>query len=411
MYDARRADQGKRRRARRARVARQRQAARRREGRRGRLGRPPALLRRLADQDRGRDDPGLGAATCSVYTLREPVGVCAQIIPWNFPLLMAAWKIAPALAAGCTIVLKPAEQTPLTALRLGELALEAGFPEGASTCSPATARPAPRSSTTPASTRSPSPARPRSGREIGAKCGRSLKRVTLELGGKSPNIILPDADLERRGQGLLPGHLLQLRPGLQRRLAPVRPGRAVRRGRRAAGRVRARRRRSARASTPDSEFGPAGLRGAVRAGSPATSTPASRRAPSWSPAASPRTATAATSSSRPCSRRHGRDDDRPRGDLRPGAGRACRSRTSRRSRGAPTTPSTAWPPASGPATSHKAHKLAALLQGRHRLHQHLGRRRPGGARSAATRRRGSAARRATHNLDAYLETKTVFTQL
>src|SRR5213592_4932182 len=64
------------------------------------------------------------------YTLREPVGVCAQIVPWNYPLLMAIWKVAPALAAGCAIVLKPAEQTPLTALRLGELALEAGFPEG-----------------------------------------------------------------------------------------------------------------------------------------------------------------------------------------------------------------------------------------------------------------------------------------
>ena len=62
------------------------------------------------------------------YTRKEPVGVAAQIIPWNFPLLMAAWKIGPALAAGCTIVLKPAEQTPLTGLRLGELALEAGLP-------------------------------------------------------------------------------------------------------------------------------------------------------------------------------------------------------------------------------------------------------------------------------------------
>ncbi len=64
------------------------------------------------------------------YTLREPVGVAGQIIPWNFPLLMAAWKLGPALAAGCTVVLKPAEQTPLSALRLGELIMEAGFPEG-----------------------------------------------------------------------------------------------------------------------------------------------------------------------------------------------------------------------------------------------------------------------------------------
>src|SRR5690606_34315688 len=64
------------------------------------------------------------------YTLREPMGVVAQIIPWNFPLLMAAWKLGPALATGCTVVLKPAEQTPLTALRLGELLLEAGLPPG-----------------------------------------------------------------------------------------------------------------------------------------------------------------------------------------------------------------------------------------------------------------------------------------
>src|SRR5664279_3717313 len=64
------------------------------------------------------------------YTSRQPVGVCAQIIPWNFPMLMAAWKLGPALAAGCTVVLKPAEQTPLSALRLGELIQEAGFPEG-----------------------------------------------------------------------------------------------------------------------------------------------------------------------------------------------------------------------------------------------------------------------------------------
>src|SRR3954467_1726824 len=129
------------------------------------------------------------------YTVREPVGVCAQIVPWNFPLLMGMWKIAPGLAAGCPIILKPAEQTPLTALRLGELALEAGFPEGtlniltgdgetgaALVDHPGVAKVAFTGSTVV-------------GREIGAKCGRALKRVTLELGGKSPNIILPDADL------------------------------------------------------------------------------------------------------------------------------------------------------------------------------------------------------------------------
>ena len=98
------------------------------------------------------------------YTRREPVGVCAQIIPWNFPLLMAAWKLGPALAAGCTIVLKPAEQTPLSALRLGELALEVGFPPGVLNVLTGDGEPrAPRSSTTRTSTRSPSPARPPSG--------------------------------------------------------------------------------------------------------------------------------------------------------------------------------------------------------------------------------------------------------
>jgi aldehyde dehydrogenase (NAD+)/phenylacetaldehyde dehydrogenase len=137
----------------------------------------------------------VGAPNMLCYTRREPIGVCGQIIPWNFPLLMAAWKIAPALAAGATIVLKPAEQTPLSALRLGELALEADIPPGvlnvltgdgetgaALVDHPGVAKIAFTGSTAV-------------GREIGSKAGRALKRVTLELGGKSPNVILPDADL------------------------------------------------------------------------------------------------------------------------------------------------------------------------------------------------------------------------
>jgi acyl-CoA reductase-like NAD-dependent aldehyde dehydrogenase len=140
-----------------------------------------------------------------VYTRKEPVGVCGQIIPWNFPLLMAAWKIAPALAAGCTVVLKPAEQTPLTALRLAELIEEAGFPPGVVnvvTGDGATgaalvehlgvAKIAFTGST-------------EVGRKIGETCGRMLKRVTLELGGKSPNIICPDADLEKAIPGSFQG--------------------------------------------------------------------------------------------------------------------------------------------------------------------------------------------------------------
>jgi len=135
------------------------------------------------------------------YTRREPVGVCAQIVPWNFPLLMAAWKIAPALAAGCTTVLKPAEQTPLSALRLGELALEAGFPPGVlnvltgdgSTGAALVEHPDVDKVAFTGSTAV--------GREIGEKAGRALKRVTLELGGKSPNVILADADIEAAVKG------------------------------------------------------------------------------------------------------------------------------------------------------------------------------------------------------------------
>ena len=140
-----------------------------------------------------------------VYTLKEPVGVCGQIIPWNFPLLMAAWKLGPALAAGCTVLLKPAEQTPLTALRLGQLIQEAGFPPGvvniltgfgdtgaAMVDHPGIAKIAFTGST-------------EVGREIGEKAGRMLKRVTLELGGKSPNIILPDADLKAAIKGSFMG--------------------------------------------------------------------------------------------------------------------------------------------------------------------------------------------------------------
>ncbi len=143
----------------------------------------------------------VAAPNMHCYTRREPVGVCAQIIPWNFPLLMAAWKLGPALAAGCTSVLKPAEQTPLSALRLGELALEVGFPPGVlnvlsgdgSTGAALVEHPGVDKIAFTGSTEV--------GREIGARAGRALKRVTLELGGKSPNIMLPDADLDAAIKG------------------------------------------------------------------------------------------------------------------------------------------------------------------------------------------------------------------
>ena len=135
------------------------------------------------------------------YTRREPVGVCAQIVPWNFPLLMAAWKIAPALAAGCTTVLKPAEQTPLSALRLGELALEVGFPPGVLNVLSGDGSSGSALVDHPGIDKIAFTGSTVVGREIGAKAGRALKRVTLELGGKSPNVILADADIEAAVKG------------------------------------------------------------------------------------------------------------------------------------------------------------------------------------------------------------------
>jgi acyl-CoA reductase-like NAD-dependent aldehyde dehydrogenase len=135
------------------------------------------------------------------YTRREAVGVCGQIVPWNFPLMMASWKIAPALAAGCTIVLKPAEQTPLSALRLGELALEAGFPPGVLNVLTGDGETGAALVDDPGVDKIAFTGSTAVGREIGAKAGRALKRVTLELGGKSPNIILEDADIEAAVKG------------------------------------------------------------------------------------------------------------------------------------------------------------------------------------------------------------------
>jgi acyl-CoA reductase-like NAD-dependent aldehyde dehydrogenase len=130
------------------------------------------------------------------YTRSQPVGVCGQIIPWNFPLMMASWKVAPALAAGCTVVLKPAEQTPLTALRLADLALEAGIPDGVLNVVTGDGATGAALVEHPGVDKIAFTGSTAVGREIGATAGRMLKRVTLELGGKSANIILPDANLK-----------------------------------------------------------------------------------------------------------------------------------------------------------------------------------------------------------------------
>ena len=130
------------------------------------------------------------------YSLKEPVGVCGQIVPWNYPLLMAAWKLAPALAAGCPVVLKPDAQTPLSALRLAELAAEAGFPAGALNVVPGDGP-----TTGAYLVRHPGVDKvaftgsTATGGEVMRLCSDGVKRLTLELGGKSPNLVFADADL------------------------------------------------------------------------------------------------------------------------------------------------------------------------------------------------------------------------
>jgi len=131
------------------------------------------------------------------YTLREPVGVAGQIIPWNFPLLMAAWKLGPALAAGCCIVLKPAEQTPLTALRLGELIQEAGIPDGVVNVVPGYGETAGAAlAAHPDVDKIAFTGSTEVGKLIVHAAAGNLKKVSLELGGKSPNIVFDDADID-----------------------------------------------------------------------------------------------------------------------------------------------------------------------------------------------------------------------
>ncbi len=140
------------------------------------------------------------------YTKKEPVGVCGQIIPWNFPMLMACWKLGPALAAGCTIVLKPAEQTPLTALLFGELIMEAGFPPGVvniinglgETAGDAIVK-------HPGVEKIAFTGEYKTAQIIMANAAPTLKRLTFELGGKSPNVVFADADMDMAVQGAMAG--------------------------------------------------------------------------------------------------------------------------------------------------------------------------------------------------------------
>jgi acyl-CoA reductase-like NAD-dependent aldehyde dehydrogenase len=143
----------------------------------------------------GRSNPIGGSL--ATYSLKEPVGVCAQIVPWNYPLLMAVWKLSPALAAGCSVVLKPDPQTPLSVLRIAELAAEVGFPEGSINIVPGDGP------TTgaylvkhPGVDKVAFTGSTRTGSEIMRLCSEPIKRLTLELGGKSPNLVFADANLD-----------------------------------------------------------------------------------------------------------------------------------------------------------------------------------------------------------------------
>jgi len=140
------------------------------------------------------------------YTLREPVGVCGQIIPWNFPLLMAAWKLAPALACGNTVVLKPAEQTPVTALELAKLIQEAGFPEGVVNIIPGYGETAGAAlASHPGIDKIAFTGSTEIGKLIAKSAAANLTKVSLELGGKAPNVIFADADLDQAVNGAMMG--------------------------------------------------------------------------------------------------------------------------------------------------------------------------------------------------------------
>lgn len=145
---------------------------------------------------------GFPSGAVHAYVRREPIGVCGQIVPWNFPLMMAVQKIAPALAAGCTIVLKPAEQTPLTALRLGDLVAEAGIPAGVVNIVTGMGETAgDRIVRSPLVDKIAFTGSTEVGKIINRAATDTLKRVTLELGGKSPVIVLPDVDIEKAAAG------------------------------------------------------------------------------------------------------------------------------------------------------------------------------------------------------------------
>ena len=294
--------------------------------------------------------------------LREPVGVVGQIIPWNFPLLMAAWKLGPALATGCCVVLKPAEQTPLTALRLGELIQEAGFPDGVVNIVPGYGETAGAAlAAHPDVDKIAFTGSTEVGKLIVQAATGNLKKVSLELGGKSPNIVFDDADIEAddsrrrhapsssttasaaapaRGSSSRRNSFDKVVDGVSQTASKIRVGPGL---------------------DPDTDMGPlvSEEQTESRLRLPRIRDPEGAKAT----AGGKRARRQGLLRQADGAREHQRKDEG-------GAGRNLRARGHRDSVQAisttsvarPTTPSTVWPPASGPATSQKAHRVAAKLR-------------------------------------------------
>ena len=289
------------------------------------------------------------------YTLREPIGVVAAIVPWNFPLLLAAWKVAPALACGNTVILKPASQTPLTALALGEIAIEVGLPPGV-----LNVLTGPGSTLGQAIVEHPGIDKiaftgdTSTGKGIMRGAADTLKRITLELGGKSPNIVLADADIDAamrgatigifygKGEVCAAGSRLLVDRSIKDEFIDKLAARAKKMvpGDPHGSEDALRRALVEEAARHGAALHRIGQDRKGRRSSPAARAPTSARA-------------RATSCSRRCSPTSARDDDRARGDLRPGARRDRVRRYRRSDRARERHAATASPPASGRATSRR----------------------------------------------------------
>ena len=343
------------------------------------------------------------------YTLRQPVGVVGAITPWNLPLLMVVKKLAPALAAGCTIVIKPAEQTPLSMALLARLALEAGIPEGVVNFVTGFGEEAGAALVAhPGVDKISFTGSSETGKLIARQATDTLKRVSLELGGKSPNIVFADADpaaaiqgacdaiFACQGESCIAGSRLYVQEPLFDEIVAGVTERARS--------LQAR----ARGSTPAPRWG--------------RSFPPSSSSVSRLHRHRPRRGRRDRHRRRALGRRglvhradragqrHRRDARHARGDLRPGADRAPVQGRGRRCSRPPTTAASAWPPRSGPPTS-PAPTGWPRRSSPGRCGSTATRRATRRCRSAATRSPAGAVRPASETLDEYTELKTVVVSL